>query len=137
MVPFRTPTASSPEKDLQCCHDLNCSGSPLEEHDLSPAKHMCYIYPLSLSPSQSAQFLASLSSNPPDLRSRRWNAGSGWPREERFERSSKPLPDYYGPNSLHGTRGKRAEPSTADTASRGACHGFSWRLSRLLVAPVT
>ncbi len=32
--------------------------------DLSPAEHMHHIYPLSLPPSQSAQFLASLSSSP-------------------------------------------------------------------------
>ena len=62
---FKRPSGSSGKEVKQQLHNARqgCldEGIPLDE--LSSAEHLYYIYQLSLTPAQSAQFLASLSSN--------------------------------------------------------------------------
>ncbi len=61
----KCPACSSRKEVKQKLHSTRqaCLHDGIQVDDLSPAEHMYYIYQLSLSPSQSAQFLASLSSN--------------------------------------------------------------------------
>ncbi len=62
---FRRAPGSSGKEVKQLLHNARqgCLDDGIPLDDLSPAEHLCYIYQLSLSPAQSAQFLATLSSN--------------------------------------------------------------------------
>jgi hypothetical protein len=63
---FKRPAGSSGKEVKQQLHNARqaCLDDGIPVDDLSPAEHLFYIYQLSLSTAQSAQFLASLSSNP-------------------------------------------------------------------------
>ena len=63
---YKRPAGSSGKEVKQQLHSARqaCLDDGIPVDDLSPAEHLYYIYQLSLSPSQGAQFLASLSSNP-------------------------------------------------------------------------
>ena len=62
---FKRTAGSSGKEVKQQLHNARqaCLDDGIPVDDLSPAEHLYYIYQLSLSPAQSAQFLASLSSN--------------------------------------------------------------------------
>ena len=63
---FKRLAGSSGKEVKQQLHNARqaCLDDGIPVDDMSSAEHLYYIYQLSLSPSQSAQFLASLSSNP-------------------------------------------------------------------------
>jgi len=63
---YKRPAGSSGKEVQQQLHAArqDCLDDNIPVDNLSPAEHLFYVYQLSLSAAQSAQFLASLSSNP-------------------------------------------------------------------------